>query len=253
MSLLLSVKSLYEKYIGGEPPEEIEDIIECSGNKSSLGLVVDAYAEIAINEGDLESLRYINPLQKFLSSNLLMEDGEEDSEDGAEEGSVPGEEDSEGEEGLEFNTELEEEDPEEMSDGEESFANKYPTVDAQEVLNDSYKEWLMSVESKPFYKTIKGYYEMSLSGYLNYMERSFLWKFLKAISSAITHLLIEGEQKEEAISLVEKYYDSLVQCMNSVVHATDKEAVSQAFQYMIEFLNLVEEENSDESKSDEDF
>ena len=141
------------------------------------------------------------------------------------------------------------EEDEELGRNEETFDNKYPEVNQEETLKKVYDEWLVEVSNKPFYKTVESYYQSSQSGTLNFVDRNFLWKLIKAISSCITHLFIEGEQKEEAICLVDKYYDSLINCLNSVVHASSKEDVSNAFLYMVDFLGFVRE---DEEATDND-
>lgn len=162
-------------------------------------------------------------------------------------------EDEDEEENLEFDMEMDHLEGE-LGPEEETFTNKYPNVDADSLLVQAYDNFILSVKEKTFYKTIENYYELQTRGALNFVERKFLWRFLKAISSAITHLLIEGEQKEESITLVDKYYDSLVTCMNKVVHAADKQDVIQAFNYMIEFLGIAEPDeisSSDEAAIDD--
>ena len=136
----------------------------------------------------------------------------------------------------------------ELGPGQESYTNKYPDKDATADLVKSYDEFILGVKEKPFYKTIESYYSIYTSGALNFMERKFLWKFMKAISSSITHLLIEGEQKEESLILVEKYYDSLVTAMNRVIHAADKQDVIQSFNYMVEFLGIASQEEMSNSE-----
>lgn len=161
-------------------------------------------------------------------------------------------EESEEDKNLSFDTEPEET-PEDLGDEEETFGNKYPEVDGAAVLQQSYNDWLENISRKPFYKVIEGFYSQKLSGSLNYLERGFLWKFMKSISSAITHLLIEGEQKEEAIYLVQKYYDSLSACLDKVIHAADKEDVIQAFDFMVEFLGILSEDGGEEESEREEF
>ena len=130
------------------------------------------------------------------------------------------------------------EDDQELGKNEETFSNKYPDVDEKEVLKKCYVVWLDAMVNKPFFKTIASFYDMAKKNQLNFVDRSFLWNFLKAISSCITHLLIEGAQREEAICLVDSYFDSLSDCLQSTIHAKSKDDVIQAFLYMVSFLGL---------------
>ena len=134
---------------------------------------------------------------------------------------------------------------------EETFASKYPQVDTETILLSTYRDWILGVKGKPFFKTLVAFYEDSQAGLLNFTDRIFLWKFIKAISSCLTHLLIEGEQREEALCLVDKYYDSLIHCLNSVVHAADKEDVISSFQYMVDFLGISKNLESEEKESED--
>ena len=129
-------------------------------------------------------------------------------------------------------------DENDLGKNEETFSNKYPEVDEVEVLKKCYVTWLDVMVNKPFYKTIASFYDLAKMNQLNFVDRSFLWNFLKAISSCITHLLIEGAQREEAICLVDKYFDSLSDCLQSTIHAKSKDDVIQAFLYMVSFLGL---------------
>lgn len=138
--------------------------------------------------------------------------------------------------GAEENTE--EAPDEELGKNEETFANKYPDVNEKEVLKKCYVTWLDAMVNKPFFKTIASFYDLAKMNQLNFVDRSFLWNFLKAISSCITHLLIEGAQREEAICLVDTYFDSLSDCLQSTIHAKSKDDVIQAFLYMVSFLGL---------------
>lgn len=162
----------------------------------------------------------------------LQEDGEDPDKDPA----------------LIFNTDAPSK--ENLSGDQSQFLDMYPTVDADETLVSVYNSWVQQVKGKPFVKTIRVYYEQLQAASLDFYEREFLWKFAKAISSAITHLLIEGEQKVEAVILVEKYYDSLVVCMNRVLHASDTEDIKEVLLYMAEFLSLIEEGGSSEAEED---
>lgn len=143
--------------------------------------------------------------------------------------------------------------PEEGSEQENgiSFSEKYPET-TESLLKTIYEEWVQSVKNKPFVKTIRSAYELYMSNTLNFLDRDFLWRFIKAISSCLTHLLIEGEQREEALCLVDKYYDSIVQCLNGVVHASDREDVVTSFRYMTEFLGIAKEFASLEEASEEE-
>lgn len=125
-----------------------------------------------------------------------------------------------------------------LGKNEETFANKYPDVDAKECLKKCYVTWLDSMTNKPFFKTIASFYDLAKMNQLNFVDRAFLWKFLKAVSSCITHILIEGEQREESICLVDTYFDSLNDCLLSTIHAKSKDDVIQSFLYMVSFLGL---------------
>ena len=128
-----------------------------------------------------------------------------------------------------------------LGKNEETFSNKYPEVNEEETLKKVYEEWIENVRNKPFYKTIESYYASAQAETLNYVDRNFLWKLIKAISSCLTHLFIEGEQKEESLCLVDRYYDSLINCLNSVVHANAKEDVVNSFIYIVDLLGLSNE------------
>ena len=140
-----------------------------------------------------------------------------------------------------------------IDDGHSSFEETYPEVNPKEAIYTTYNEWLNLAKSKQFYKTIAYYYDEFQKGNLNFISRDFLWKFAKSVSSAITHLFIEAEQKSEAIILVETYYDSLVDCMNSIVYARDAEDIQTIFLYMVDFLGIAQEEDeSSQSSGEED-
>lgn len=255
---------LKEKYLIPHYPikvGELREDIEYFGALRELNLITEE------ESGDLqERLNYLSGLiQEAEDEDELTdpdgEDAQEDEEDeetsedpsGSPSSSAGGVQsrDNQDEDSLSFDTEPEET-PENLGDEEETFSNKYPNVDGEEVLKQTYNDWLENINKKPFYKAIEGYYNQKLSGSLNYLERGFLWKFMKAISSAITHLLIEGEQKEEAIYLVQKYYDSLAACLDKVIHAADKEDVIQAFDFMVEFLGILSDDDEvTDSEKDE--
>ena len=137
-----------------------------------------------------------------------------------------------------------------LGSNEETFANKYPDVDQKELLKKCYVTWLDEMTSKPFFKTIASFYDLAKKNQLNFVDRSFLWNFLKAISSCITHLLIEGAQREEAVCLVDMYFDSLSDCLQATIHAKSKDDVIQAFLYMISFLGLNRDVHSDTGNSE---
>ena len=136
--------------------------------------------------------------------------------------------------------------PDELGKNEDSFEHKYPDVDAKETLKKSYVTWLDSMTNKPFFKTMAAFYDLAKMNQLNFVDRAFLWKFLKAVSSCITHLLIEGEQREESICLVDTYFDSLNDCLLSTIHAKDKDDVIQSFLYMVSFLGLNRDQDGNE-------
>lgn len=125
------------------------------------------------------------------------------------------------------------------------FQDVYPKANTAELLEDQYKEWLSEVTYKSFYKTIASYYDEFNSGDL-IISRDFMFQLIKAISSCITHLAIEAEQKNSAILLFESYYDSLVNCLNNVVHASTEEDVLASYSYMVDFINLDRDLLSDE-------
>ena len=139
---------------------------------------------------------------------------------------------------VSVDTDEEEAEDDTLGKNEETFANKYPNVDAKECLKKCYVTWLDSMTNKPFFKTIASFYDLAKMNQLNFVDRAFLWKFLKAISSCITHILIEGEQREESICLVDTYFDSLNDCLLSTIHAKSKDDVIQSFLYMVSFLGL---------------
>lgn len=117
------------------------------------------------------------------------------------------------------------------------FQEVYPKANTAELLEEQYKEWLSEVSYKSFYKTIASYYDQFNSGDL-IISRDFMFQLIKAISSCITHLSIEAEQKNSAILLFETYYDSLINCLNNVVHASTEEDVLASYSYMVDFINL---------------
>lgn len=228
---LSGVKALHSKYLKSDTPSfnsslplENQEIVS---NHPDV-LLWEAYKEIALSQSEAEAFPYLSSLYNYFSGNPLKEADDFDAEiANAPEVNSDGEEDS-----------LENLD---LPDGQETFSNKYPEVDLPSLLERTYNDWILGIKGKPFYKTIRSYYEIHLSGSLNFLDREFLWKLLKAISSCITHLLIEGEQKEEALCLIEKYYDSLIQCLNSVIHAADREDVVSSFNYMVDFLGISKE------------
>jgi hypothetical protein len=137
-------------------------------------------------------------------------------------------------------------------DGQSSFEEEYPEEDADTILETLYEDWLAQVRNKPFVKTIRGYHDVQQRGGLNILDREFLWRLIKAISSCITHVVIEAEQRVESIILVQTYYDGLVGCMNTVVHAADQEDVMRSFQYMVDFLGISKEGAPQENAPAED-
>ena len=146
--------------------------------------------------------------------------------------------------------EKQDETSDDLGSNEETFANKYPDVDQKEILKKCYVTWLDEMTSKPFFKTIVSFYDLAKKNQLNFVDRSFLWNFLKAISSCITHLLIEGAQREEAVCLVDMYFDSLSDCLQATIHAKSKDDVIQAFLYMVSFLGLNRDVHSDTGNSE---
>lgn len=120
------------------------------------------------------------------------------------------------------------------------FQDLYPKANTAELLDTQYAEWLSEITYKSFYKTISSYYDQYKSGDL-VISRDFMFQLIKAISSCITHLAIEAEQKNSAILLFETYFDSLVNCLNNVVHASTEEDVLASYSYMVSFINLNED------------
>lgn len=209
---------------------------------------LDALREISEEysvEGMEDDFNFFNG-QKPLKEEPEGEDvGAEDKSESEPEDDIP---EGEPEDDLpeeEISDEPSEENPEQKNGV--SFSEKYPEA-TESLLKEVYEEWLQSIKGKPFVKTIRNAYELYMSNTLNFLDRDFLWKFIKAISSCLTHLLIEGEQREEALCLVDKYYDSIIQCLNGVVHASDREDVVTSFRYMAEFLGIAKEFSSMETE-----
>ncbi len=242
-NVVLELKNLHKKYLGTDIPSMTDDIaVECLNSESADVVYFEALKEIAEDQNDIEARPYINSLYTYFKENPLAEAPEDASFDIPED--APEDLDNE----IEDNGSNGEE---ELGPNDQTFANKYPEVDADDILVKAYDSWLSSMKIKPFYKTLRTYYEYYLANTLNFLDRDFLWGLIKAISSCITHLVIEGQQKEEALTLVDKYYDSLVHCMNTTVHATDKGDVVSSFQYMVDFLGIVDEySNEDDSEDD---
>ncbi len=192
---------------------ELETILESRGETNPYLLTL--YKKLALTEADEEASDKEDSLDAF---NAALQDVKAEN--------------AESSEGDENQTD------DSLGPNEDTFANKYPNVDEKEVLKKCYVSWLDAMTTKPFFKTISSFYELAKINQLNFIDRSFLWNFLKAISSCITHLLIEGAQREEAICLVDTYFDSLNDCLQTTIHAKSKDDVIQAFLYMISFLGL---------------
>lgn len=201
----------------------LEELVESRGETNPYLLTL--YKKFALNEADGDEggddISAFDELQSDASELEKEDSGETEKPDGSSAG--------EGENAEEDDS---------LGKNEETFANKYPDVDEKEVLKKSYVTWLDAMVNKPFFKTIANFYDLAKMNQLNFVDRSFLWNFLKAVSSCITHLLIEGAQREEAICLVDSYFDSLNDCLNTTIHAKSKDDVIQAFLYMVSFLGL---------------
>ena len=220
-SVYTEIKQIYNKHFGDD-----QLVWEGKSNFKSLDQSDPEISELTALEEILESRGetnpYLNTLYKKIAG-VTVNEAEDDLE-GFDQIST-----GDAEETL----------PEdELGKNEETFANKYPNVDEKEVLKKSYVTWLDAMTNKPFFKTIASFYDLAKMNQLNFVDRAFLWKFLKAISSCITHLLIEGEQREESICLVDSYFDSLNDCLLSTIHAKSKDDVIQSFLYMVSFLGL---------------
>ena len=232
-SIYTEIKEIYNKYLDG-----VEPVWEGKSDFKSLDQTNEDIQELTALEEILESQGEVN--NKYLSSlyvklsglneaaptsfDELQADAKEKAEEFEPAVSVENGETSEDENALGKN--------------EDTFENKYPDVDAQEILKKCYVNWLDSMTNKPFFKTIASFYDLAKQNQLNFVDRAFLWKFLKAVSSCITHILIEGEQREESICLVDTYFDSLNDCLLSTIHAKTKDDVIQSFLYMVSFLGL---------------
>lgn len=240
-NVVLELKNLHKKYLGTDIPSMTDNVTVESLNSEDADIAYfEALTEIAESQNDVEAQPYINSLYSYFKEHPVTEapDSFEEPEEAPEDLDKEIEDDgSNGEE--------------ELGPNDQTFANKYPEVDAEATLVKSYDNWLSSMKIKPFYKTLRTYYEYYLANTLNFLDREFLWGLIKAISSCITHLIIEGEQKEEAMTLVDKYYDSLVHCMNTTIHATDKGDVVSSFQYMVDFLGIVDEYSTEDDSEDE--
>ena len=211
-SVYTEIKDIYNKYL------QTETLVwEGKSNFRGMDQTKPDIAELAALEEILESRGETNPYLLTLYK-ALNEKAEVNSFD---------------------ELQAEAEDAEDtLGKNEETFQSKYPEVDSKEVLKKSYVTWLDSMTNKPFFKAIASFYDQAKKNQLNFVDRTFLWNFLKAISSCITHLLIEGAQREEAICLVDTYFDSLSDCLQSTIHAKSKDDVIQAFLYMVSFLGL---------------
>lgn len=229
-SVYTEIKSIYDKFF-----KEDQLCWEGKTNFKSLNQSDPVISELTALEEILESTGESNPYmislyRKF--SGKKINEADADSFEDLQASAAEQEKESSAESSAE---ELPED---ELGKNEETFANKYPNVDEKEVLKKSYVTWLDAMTNKPFFKTIASFYDMAKMNQLNFVDRAFLWKFLKAISSCITHLLIEGEQREESICLVDTYFDSLNDCLLSTIHAKSKDDVIQSFLYMVSFLGL---------------
>jgi len=238
-SIYSEIKSHYDKHFGDSTL-----IWEGKSNFKSLDQTDPEIRELTALEEILESTGetnpYLNTLYHKISRDLMEADEEASADDMESFDELPAEDvasddsaSEEGDAGASDDTEADE-----LGKNEETFANKYPNVDEREVLKKSYVTWLDAMTNKPFFKTIASFYDLAKMNQLNFVDRAFLWKFLKAISSCITHLLIEGEQREESICLVDTYFDSLNDCLLSTIHAKSKDDVVQSFLYMVSFLGL---------------
>lgn len=233
-SIYTELKELYDKYLEG-----VEPVWEGKSDFKSLDQTnediqeLTAIEEILESQGEVQNLQLSSLYAKIVSLNEdaptsfdeIQADAPEMAAAAEEEQPAVSVEDAEDEEST-------------LGKNEDSFENKYPEVDAQEVLKKCYVNWLDSMTNKPFFKTVASFYDLAKQNQLNFVDRAFLWKFLKAVSSCITHILIEGEQREESICLVDTYFDSLNDCLLSTIHAKTKDDVIQAFLYMVSFLGL---------------
>lgn len=227
-------------------------------DSSELGQLLEGYRDIVLlnPEGFLKERELLEGIASFVSQGNTLQEapGDEiDQEDAfdpdfsSEDPPSGGDEDPLSEPPMDFDGPRE--DGAELDDnGQSTFADEYPKLDEASVLEACYNEWLERSRSKPFYKVIKAYNANKEKGSLNPTDRIFLWKFIKSISSTITHLIIEVETHPEAICLMDKYFDGLMQCLNTVIHASDTEDVMTSFRYMVEFLGI---SNSEQASSDE--
>ena len=235
-SIYSEIKSIYEKHFDTDD----QLIWEGKSDFKSMDQSDPEVAELTALEELVESRGETNPYLLTLYRKLT----EGDKEEATSEDTITGFEELQAQVGdLDVSVdeeELEADAPEEeqLGKNEETFANKYPDVDQKETLKKCYVTWLDSMTNKPFFKTVASFYDLAKMNQLNFVDRAFLWKFLKAISSCITHLLIEGEQREESVCLVDTYFDSLNDCLLSTIHAKSKDDVIQSFLYMVSFLGL---------------
>ena len=227
-SIYSEIKSIYDKHFNAD-----QLVWEGKTDFKSLDQSNPEIAELTSLEELLESRGETNPYLNTLYKMFLNEaDGEVSSFD-----DLQAQAQADNAHGEESSVDLP--DPEDdLGTNEDTFSNKYPNVDEKEVLKKSYVVWLDAMTNKPFFKTIAAFYDLAKMNQLNFVDRAFLWKFLKAISSCITHLLIEGEQREESICLVDSYFASLNDCLLSTIHAKSKDDVIQSFLYMVSFLGL---------------
>ena len=225
------VKSIYDKYFQDTPL-----IWEGHTDFKSLDQSNPDIAKLTAIEAAMESHGQSNPYMNTLYAHFKSLSEASDDVDSFDSGA-----DADGS------------DPDdELGKNEETFATKYPTVDAKETLKKVYVQWLDAMSNKAFFKTIAAFYDMAKMNQLNFIDRAFLWKFLKAVSSCITHLLIEGEQREESVCLVDTYFDSLNECLLNTIHAKSKDDVIQSFLYMVSFLGLNRDIHSMGSESSSD-
>lgn len=264
----IAVLKQYTEKASYSVEEAISKLNSLPESPTELGLMVSSYTEILASLGHRSDSLFneaLNYLVAAKEKSLLEEDSEEDETDSAddtESTEVPKNhlnrpKDFQSREPSDSPTEKDRGEAvpskdDESDSSETSFEETYPEVDADSTLEMCYERWLAEIENKPFFKTIKNYKTVYLANRLDVLDRTFLLRLIKAVSSLITHIVIEAELRPEAIVLLERYYDDLVSCMNLVVHSADKEDIYQAFTYVLEFLQLIDEEEKATASEDND-
>lgn len=245
-TMLEHLKNLARINFGSRKPENsFTDLRVIHFNQETeLGLMLETYREILVSNNDFsgEASTILESLFDYQQQGFSLKEDDDDtsmvdtSGTGGERFELPNSSDPKG--GADAQDDDSQDSTEDLDDGQSTFADEYPNADEDSVLETIYTSWLAGIKGKPFYKTIKNYSDDDSKGLLNPSDRTFLWRLIKSVSSSITHIIIEVETQPESICLMDKYYDGLVKCMDSIVHAADTEDVMTSFRYMVDFLGI---------------